>query len=88
MKKEKGIAGAKLIRNENCTNNAENLLTVAECKEEAINRFRIWQTKLEEKGMKINMEKTKVLITEMKQAIMNRLEKYPWLRYKSKFNSM
>ena len=85
--KEKGIAGAKFIKNENCTKNAEDLLTVAERKE-AINGFRIWQTKLEEKGMKINMEKIKALITEMKQGSMKRLEKYPWLRYKSKFNSM
>ena len=78
MKKEKGIAEAKFIKNENCTKNADDLFTVAECKEEAVNRCKIRQTKLEEKGMKINMEKTKILITEMKQGSMNRSEKYSW----------
>ena len=42
---------------------ADDLVITAETRAEAINRFNNWKRAVEERGMKVNMEKTKVMVT-------------------------
>ena len=42
---------------------ADDLVITAESEEDAINRFNSWKESLEKRGLKINIEKTKVMVT-------------------------
>jgi hypothetical protein len=56
---------------------ADDLVLSAETKEEAIEQFNNWKRKTEKKGLKINMEKTKVMVSGKKAKDQIRTGKYP-----------
>ena len=48
---------------------ADDLAVIAETKEELINRLNEWKDNIESKGMRVNMNKTKVMISAERQKV-------------------
>ena len=48
---------------------ADDLAVIAETEEELINRLNEWKENVESKGMRVNMNKTKVMISGERQMV-------------------
>jgi len=55
---------------------ADDLAVIAETKEELIKRFNEWKDNTESKGMRVNMNKTKVISGE-RQKVMQKAVRWP-----------
>jgi len=56
---------------------ADDLAVIAETEEELIKRLNEWKDKVESKGMRINMNKTKVMISEERQKVKQKAVRWP-----------
>ena len=58
--------------------NADDLAVIAETEEELIKRFNEWKNNIESKGMRVNMNKTKVMISGVRQKVMQKAVRWPY----------
>jgi len=56
---------------------ADDLAVIAETEEELIKRLNEWQDNVESKGMRVNMNKTKVMISEERQKVRQKAIRWP-----------
>ena len=56
---------------------ADDLVLVAESLDEAMDKFMLWKNGLESKGLKVNMDKTKVMISGKDMGLVERNGKWP-----------
>ena len=56
---------------------ADDLVITAESKEAAVRRFNIWKREMEKRGMRVNMEKTKVMVTGRRPTRRREEGRYP-----------
>jgi len=56
---------------------ADDLAVIAETEEELINRFNEWKDNVESKGMRVNMNKTKVVISGERQKVTQKAIRWP-----------
>ena len=57
---------------------ADDLAVTAETEEELIKRLNEWKDNVESKGMRDNMNKTKVMISGECQKVRQKAERWPW----------
>ena len=73
---------------------ADDLVITAETKQDAVEKFGKWQEAMEHRGLKINLGKTKLLITGKKHSELPQSGKYPcavcglgsWRKFKGELN--
>jgi len=58
--------------------NADDLAVIAETEEELIKRFNEWKNNIESKGMRVNMNKTKVMISGVRPKVMQKAVRWPY----------
>ena len=51
---------------------------IAETEEELIKRFNEWKNNIESKGMRVNMNKTKVMISGVRPKVMQKAVRWPY----------
>ena len=56
---------------------ADDLAVIAETEEELINRLTEWKDNMESKGMRVNMNKTKVMISGERQKVRQNDVRWP-----------
>ena len=56
---------------------ADDLAVIAETEEELIKRFNEWENNIESKGMRVNMNKTKVMISGERQKVRQKAVRWP-----------
>jgi len=56
---------------------ADDLAVIAETKEELIKRLSEWKDNKESKGMRVNMNKTKVMISGKRQKVRQKAVRWP-----------
>ena len=57
---------------------ADDLAVIAETEEELIKRFNEWKDNVESKGMRVNMNKTKVVISGERQKVRQKAVRWPF----------
>ena len=56
---------------------ADDLAVIAETEEELIKRLNEWKDNMESKGVTVNMNKTKVMISEERQMVRQKAVRWP-----------
>jgi len=56
---------------------ADDLVVIAETEEDLIKRLNEWNNNVENKGMRVNMDKTKVMISEERQKPLQKAARWP-----------
>ena len=56
---------------------ADDLVVIAETEQDLIKRFNEWKDNVENRGMRVNMNKTKVTINGERQKPMQKVARYP-----------
>jgi len=56
---------------------ADDLVVIAETEEDLINRLNEWKNNVENRGMKVNMNKTKVMISGERQKVLQKAARWP-----------
>ena len=56
---------------------ADDLAVIAETEEELIKRLNVWKDNVESKGMRVNMNKTKVMISGEHQKVRQKAVRWP-----------
>ena len=56
---------------------ADDLVVIAETEEDLIKRLNEWKDNVENRVMRVNMNKTKVMITEEQQKVMQKAVRWP-----------
>ena len=56
---------------------ADDLVLMAETEEEVVEKFRAWKRGMEKRGLKVNMEKTKMMVLGRKPAVTPESGRYP-----------
>jgi len=56
---------------------ADDLVVIAESEEDLINRLNEWKSNVENRGMRVNMNKTKVMISGERQKPMQKSARWP-----------
>ena len=56
---------------------ADDLAVIAETEEELIKRLNEWKDNMESKGVTVNMNKTKVMISEERQMVRQKAARWP-----------
>ena len=57
---------------------ADDLAEIAETEEELIKRLNEWKDNMESKGMRVNMNKTKVMISGERQKVRQKAVRWPY----------
>jgi len=59
---------------------ADDLAVIAETEKELIKRLNEWEHNMETKGMRVNMNKTKVMISGERQKVRHKAVRWPCVR--------
>ena len=56
---------------------ADDLVITADSEEQVVRRFNEWKSKLETRGLKVNMDKTKIIVVGREPAVRPQRGRYP-----------
>ena len=60
---------------------ADDLVLIADTQEECISKLKAWKAGMESKGLCVNMKKTKILVSDDDQDVLQKSDKYPCVVY-------